>query len=346
MAWIKRNLYFVIIVVVGLGLTGYCGYLLSAALSQNATAMASFSDATNNLIQLQNSKPFPSPENIKASEADADRVKAFKGEFLKAFSGFPTPPKLDDRQFHDYLNKTIFQFGAAATNAGVSMNAGYSFGFALQLQPYNFPAECIGPWMQELEEMNAILHILYSAKINYLEHLHRPLVADTDTSEDSFQFKTSTNANGVVTPYKLEFRAFSGEIANVLAGFAASSNCFIVKAPLIEKSMAQLPDVPQPAPPPVEPLRTFRQTRPFNPDEPFAGRSRGDPSDRSRMQRMAPPPQQVQVSPTPAAPTVPVTILRERPIFVTLYIDVVKLKALETNSPSNAPRARTGTVVR
>jgi len=339
MAWIKRNLYFVIIVVVGLGLTGYCGYMLSAALSQNATAMASFNEATNSLIQLQNSKPFPSPENIKAMEVDGDRVRTFKGEFLKAFSGFPTPPKLNDHQFKDYLEKTISQFGAAATNAGVNMNPGYAFGFALQLPQYNFPAECIAPWMQELQEMSAILHILYGAKINYLEHLHRPLVADSDTSEDSFQFKTSTNANGVVTPYKLEFRAFSGEIANVLAGFAASSNCFIVKAPIIEKSMAQLPDVPQPAPPPVVAPLPFARPRPTNPDDPFGGKSRGDPSD--RRQRMAPPPQQVQASPTPAAPTAPVTILREKPFFVTLYIEVVKLKALETNSPASAPRART-----
>jgi len=342
MPWIKRNLYFVITVAVGLGLTGYCAYLLSSAVSENAAAMATFNETTNNLIQLRNKKPFPSKENIQAAEEDAERVKAFKGEFLKAFSGFPTPPKMDDHLFNDYLKKTIAQFGADATNAGVNMNAGYAFGFSQELGQLKYPADCIAPWMQELQEITAILHILYNAKINYLEHIKRPLVAQDDTSEDSIQLSTVTNQNGVVTPYRLEFRAFSSEIANVLAGIAGSSNCFIVKAPIVEKSTVPLPDLPQ-APPPaqVAPPTMYRRPPP-GVGEGFE-RSR-DPSDRraSRVPRPMPQPEQVAV--TPAAPTAPVTILRERPLFVTLYIEVVKLKSLETNSAAGAPKSRTTAV--
>jgi len=339
MPWIKRNLYFVITVVVGLGLTGYCGYLLSAALSENATAMATFNETTNSLISLRNKRPYPSAENIHAAEEDAARVQAFRAEFLKAFSGFPTPPKMDDHQFNDYLKKTIVQFGAEATNAGVNMTAGYTFGFTRQLAQLKYPAECIAPWMQELQEINALLHILYNAKINYLEHIRRPLVATTDESEDSIQLSTVTNQNGVVTPYRLEFRAFSSEIASVLAGIAGSSNCFIVKAPIVEKSTVPLPDLPQVAPPPPPPpQRYFRP--PQNLGESFERPH--DPSDR-RATRMAPPIQQAApVSVTPTGPTAPVTILREKPLFVTLYVEVVKLKALETNSAASAPRARTG----
>ena len=340
MAWIKRNLYFVITVVVGLGLTGYCVYLLLAAVSDNAAAKTTFDEATNNLIQLQNSRPFPSPENIHAAEADAERVKSFKGEFLKAFYGFPTPPKMDDHLFKDYLQKTINKFGAEATNAGVNMNAGYAFGFGQQQGKYIYPAECINPWMQELEEMEVILHVLYSAKINFLEHIKRPLVSPNDQSDDYIQLSTVTNANGVVTPYRLEFRAFSSEIANVLAGFAASSNCIIVKAPLVEKSTVQLPDLPPPpTPQPVAPPVFMRpRLTEFPSDQPPTGRGMRGERPIFRPQPVQP----TQVVPVPTGPTPPVTILREKPLFVTLYVEVVKLKALETNSAASAPRARTG----
>jgi hypothetical protein len=343
MAWFKRNLFFVITVVVGLGLSGYCGYLLFAALGDNAKAVETYNGETNQLQQLRDKKPYPSKENIQAAEDDADRVRVLKGEFLKIFSGFPTPPKLDDRQFKEYLQKTIYQFGAEATNAGVNLNPGYAFGFSGQMDKLSYPAECIQPWMQELEEIKPILHILYSAKINFLEKIKRPQVSLNDISgaDDFAPFSTVTNQNGVVTPYRLEFRAFSAEIADVLAGIAASSNCFIVKAPFITKSTVPLPDANQYQPAPVAPPREYYRTpvrpRPEYTPDPFG------PPGRTGGERFRPPPQ-MQRAPEaapPPAPSLPVTILREKPLFVTLYVDVVKLKALETNSTPTTPKTRT-----
>src|ERR1700733_11783705 len=103
MPWIKRNLYFVITVVVGLGLAGYCGYLLFAVMSDNAKASDDYAAAQSSLKQLLDSKPFPDTGNIQAAEADAVRVQQFLDEFRKPFSGFPTPPKVDNRQFNSYL---------------------------------------------------------------------------------------------------------------------------------------------------------------------------------------------------------------------------------------------------
>jgi hypothetical protein len=341
MAWIKRNLFFVITVVVGLGLSGYCGYLLFAALGDNAKAVEAYSGATNQLQQLRDKKPYPSKENIQAAEADADRVRAFKGEFLKLFSGFPTPPKLDDRQFTEYLKKTIYQFGAEATNAGVNLNPGYAFGFSGQMDKLSYPAECIQPWMQELEEIKPILHILCNAKINFLDKIKRPQVSPNDTSgaDDYTPFSTVTNQNGVVTPYRLEFRAFSAEIADVLAGIAASSNCFIVKAPFITKSTVPLPDVNQYQPPTVAPPREYYRprVRPRTEYTPDSSESPGRPGGENRF-RPRPQMERVPEAEPPPAPSLPVTILREKPLFVTLYIEVVKLKALETNSTPTTPK--------
>ncbi len=94
MAWIKRNLYFTITVIVALGVTGYCGYLLYAALSANAAASEQYAQAKSGLDELQKKSPYPSPENIKAAGEDAARVRTFLAEFQKPFSPFPTPPKI------------------------------------------------------------------------------------------------------------------------------------------------------------------------------------------------------------------------------------------------------------
>jgi hypothetical protein len=347
MAWIKRNLFFVITVGVGLGLTLYCGYMLYSAMGENTTERDGYLGATNNLYRLQNGKPFPSKENIQVAEADASRVKTFLSDFRKAFSGFPPPPRVDDRQFKEYLQKAIFQFGADATNAGVTLNPGYTFSFSQQMNPLNYPPECIAPWMQQLEEMKAILHILYNAKINYLEHIKRTLVSANDTSDDYIPMNNLvTNQIAVVTPYRVEFRAFSAEIADVLTDFAASSNCFIVKAPFIVRSTAPLPDVPLPQAPTPTPERMYRQPPPRQPQTTFDGSEPGGFGGERRGGFRSPrPPSAYQPGPVaqaPAAPAAPVVVLREKPIFVTLYIEVVKLKAPETNAPAAAaaPKSR------
>jgi hypothetical protein len=342
MAWIKRNLFFVISIVAGLGVAGYCGYLLFAAVSANVAAKAAFLEATNTLYGLQNAKPFPSPANIQAAREDAARALVLKEEFRKAFAGFPTPPKVDNRQFNECLKSNIFRFGADATNAGVSLNPNYTFGFSQQMDNLEYPSECIAPWMQELEEMKAVLDILYKAKINFLEHIKRPLVSPNDASDDYIQLITKTNANGVTTPYRVEFRAFSTEIANVLSAIASSSNCFIVEAPFVVKSTVPLPELPQAQPPPQSAPQFYRPPPPRefqNPLEPFGGENRGRDRRDYYRPRPYPPPQNPALT-APAAPAAPETILTEKPLFVTLYIDVVKLKALETNA-TPTPKLRT-----
>jgi len=197
MAWVKRNLYFVIAVAVGLALTGYCGYLLYSATNATAEASGQYATAQSGLEDLRKKVPYPSKENIEAAEKDAVRVKAFLGEFRKPFSSFPAPPKVDDRQFKDYLQNCVNRFGAEATNAGVGLYPNYAFAFSQQIDKLTFPSECIPPWMQELEEIKALLHILYKAKINFLEEIQRPAANADDYGGDIIRFPTNAQPWGV-----------------------------------------------------------------------------------------------------------------------------------------------------
>jgi hypothetical protein len=342
MAWIKRNLYFVITIVVGMGVTGYCGYLAYAALGDNATASEAYATAASSLDQLQKKVPYPSKENIAVAEADAARVKAFQVEFRKPFSGFPTPPKLDDREFNAYLHKCVSQFGLDATNAGVGLPPNYAFTFSQQMDIFAYPNGCIPPWMQELEEIKAILHIIYKAKINYLDQIRRPPVyVDEAANGNDILFPTNIQPWGVVSPYYIQFRAFSSEIANVLSGIASSSNCFIVKAIFVKPSMFT-PDFvdtqPEAAPVLMQNRLNPATSRQFDQGfGPQGGRGRGERElgMERRQQQMRPAPETA----APPGPSAPVVILREKPLSVTIYLDVVKLKS--PDAPAPAAKART-----
>jgi len=327
MAWIKRNLFFVIGVAVGLLLTGYCGYLLYSSVNANAGVSEDYTSKLSNLQAMQQKSPFPSTENIEAAKADQTHIRMFLANFRKRFEPFPAPPSEDERGFETYLKDSLIQFRAEATNAGVQLPPDYAFSFSGLIGRLNYPVGNIAPWMQQLEEIGAILNILYEAKINYLAGLQRaPVSPDDNAAGDCLTVTTVTNQWGIVSPYKITFRGFSAEIAAVLEGFARSSNCFIIKAidvapdTSVQQSTPQQPVPPQAATSYIFPPRYASPG--FSPLERERGASRYRP---------APPP--VAAAPVPgaaaAASSASLIVLSERPLLVTLFVDVVKLKASE-----------------
>jgi hypothetical protein len=350
MAWIKRNLYFVIAIVVGLGATGYCAWLLYSALGENVAASAAYEGTRQKLKDFETKTPSPDADNIAKARTDKAKVADFLREFRKCFSNFPKPPEVDARGFKEYLQKCITQFTLDATNAGVALptdQTAYEFSFQALMNKMNLSADEIGAWMQQLEEIKAILNILYTAKINKLTGLRRPMVGSDDGGTDDYIPQTIvTNQWGVVTPYKVDFRSFSADLAAVLAGFAHSSNCFIVKGVYVVPDKEQLPQAAQPQPEPTAPPPNYRRLPPPNynnpyPNNPFLQRGGGGRGGYGgyppvRPQQPFYPAQPAPVAETPAAPAGPTTILTETPLFVTIYVDVVKLKASEPPPPAAA----------
>ncbi|HUD45796.1 MAG TPA: Amuc_1100 family pilus-like protein [Candidatus Baltobacteraceae bacterium] len=321
MAWVKRNLTFVIIIAVGLIATGYCGYLLYQVVGANAAVSGDYSSTLQQLQSAQAATPPATKENIDAAKADQQRVQQFLVDFRKSFAPFPTAPKVDDRGFVEHLQLILRQFSLDATNSGVQLPPDYAFGFAQEKQKVSFSPECIGPWMQQLEEIRLILRILYTAKINYLTQIQRvPVCADDFSSGDDVLNTTSvSNQWGVVSPYKVTFRGFSTEVASVLAGFAGSTNCFLVKYLYVTPSREPLPQIIEVQ---QQPQMTYMPQPEYNPY------SEGEGIRHGRGFRDRPQPRQPGevLLAAPAAPTPPETILRETPLYVTIVVDAVNLK--------------------
>ncbi len=333
MVWIKRNLFFVISAAVGLFVTGYCAWLLCNSLKENAGVSEEYRTTHDAEEAIRQKSPYPSKENIQAAKADQERVRLFLADFRKSFALFPAPPVKDEKGFKTYLEDTLIRFRGEATNAGVLLPPDYSFAFSGLIGRLTYPAASIGPWMQELEEIDAILDILCRAKINYLGGLQRvPVSTDDSGTGDLLAAAAVTNQWGIVTPYKITFRGFSAEIAAVMEGFARSSNCFIIQAIVVGPDTSVQPLVVQPAP--QQPAAGYAP-RPQSPNppqnaNPGLNRFRGRPD--FPWSRPAPAP--VAAAPVAAAPVAAaspsvVTILSENPLLVTVSINVVKLKASE-----------------
>jgi hypothetical protein len=338
MAWVKRNLIFVIIVAVGLIATGYCGYLLSAALSGNASVSGEYTDTEQKLDGLQKSTPPASPENIEAAKADQERVRTFLTDFRKSFAAFPTAPNVDERGFVEHLQLTLRRFAAEATNAGVELAPDCYFSFSDERQKMSFSPDCIPTWMQELEDINVILRILFESKINYFESIQRvPACMDDINGNDVLQASLGSNTWGVVMPYKVTFRAFSTELASVLGAFADSSNCFIVKYVNVTPSKAPLPQVTEPT---SQPQQRYTQMPEYN--NPYAMDDGG--GGRRSYRRPMPRQQETLVINTPAAPARPETMLQETPLYITIVVDAVNLK--QEANPNDAANAKSAVRVK
>jgi len=318
MAWIKRNLFFVISLVVGVCLIGAAGYFVYATFSANSDARDQYTGALNDYTQLQQKKPYPSPENIQLAKEDSVRVAALVTNLGKVFVNFPPAAAVaEPRQFINYLNTNLVELRAGASNANVALpSPEYDFTFADAVGVVSFNPASFRPWMEQVEEIRAILEVLYSARVNSLDILQRtPVAGEATGTTDFLDVPGISNQVEVVSPYRIAFRGFSDEIAKVLKGFAESRHCFLIKDLRVESSrgVAQGAGFGQPAPMQQE------QVNPFGPGAGrFPGRQNQGPGPRPNM------PGGPGTAVAPAA-TGPVTILKPMPLFVTMRVDVVKL---------------------
>ena len=69
MAWIKRNLFFVISVFVGLLLTGYCAFLLFNSLKENAAVSEEYKSTYDSLDAMLKQSPFPDTEQHSGGQS-------------------------------------------------------------------------------------------------------------------------------------------------------------------------------------------------------------------------------------------------------------------------------------
>ena len=334
MAWIKRNLFFVIGGMLALGLLGAAGFYNYRGWSHNSAAFDKLNEIYGTLRNLTGQKPSPGNDkvdNIKAAKEQERQIRDWIRQAADYFQPIAPIPNtgnnaVSSEAFAAALRRTIDQLQHEADAASVTLPPKYNFSFEAQRSLVKFSGS-LGALAAQFGEVKTISEILFAARVNSLDGIQRVRVSDDDATgpqADYFDGHSVTNNLAVLTPYQITFRSFSPEVGEVLAGFASSPHGFIVKSINVQPAGAAAVTAPETAalmpavPMLAEPM----------PAEPMLAQPYLPPGLRARP---AIPPTAPPAAPPPTLPTrVPgrgglQTVLNEQLLRVTLVVEVVKL---------------------
>jgi hypothetical protein len=318
MAWIKRNLYFLIGSLVALGLMGVGGYLLYTQISAENEVTDAIEKAYHDLNELNMQNPHPGNDKIDNIQAAKDQQIALRTYIDKSRSYFqrttPIPDTSTNRvtnaDFAKQLRNTVVELQRNAKQQSVPLPNDYYFTFEAQKKLTVFDPASLDKLAVQLGEIKVLCDILFDARVNSLDNIQREIVSTNDNNPPDYLLqKTISLPLADLAPYRVTFRCFSTELALVLGNLAASPYGLTVKTinvePATQGSLAE--DTSAGA----MPGRTFEPQVPG----PFGRR----------------PPAFGPNGVIPAAPVAPAshgtaTFLNEKPLRVTVLIEVARLK--------------------
>ena len=340
MDWIKRNLYFVIGSVVALLLLGAAGWYFYSTWQSNGEILGKLHEQYTKLGDLNRMIPHPGrppqSDNIKVAKEQQQQLREFREQARTTFQRLPSIPegaKVAGEEFISSLRHTIDHLQKTATNSSIALPPDYSFSFAAQRNQMNFKPGSLEPLAAQLGEVKAICDVLFQAKVNTLEYIHRERIAPEDSSgaTDYLNQKSITNELAVLTPYEVKFKCFTPELASALSGFASSPNGLLVKTINVELAPAAelVPEMAQAATI-VQPI--IQQPIPEQPTKRMAEEQfRRRYGLEGRRGASIPPPIAQPAAPQPMPAAAPAargglqTVLDERQLAVTLMLNVVKM---------------------
>jgi len=273
MAWIKRNLVFVILGILAVGLLGASGLYIYQGWSHNTAKFNELNDIYSTLKDLAGKKPSPGNAKVNNIETAKEQERELRDWIRQAGNYFqPIPPipnmgtnAVSSEAFAAALRRMIDQLQLEADTASVALPPQYAFSFEAQRKLVRFGSG-LDLLAAQLGEVKTLAEILYAARVNSLDGIQRVRVADDDASgpqTDYLESHSVTNNLAIMTPYQITFRSFSPEIAQVLGNFASSPSGFIVKSINVQAAgsvAAGSPDAMAP-PPPSSPAPTMVPAR-------------------------------------------------------------------------------------
>lgn len=338
MDWIKKNVGFVVgLGVAVLSLGGAVFYLLQSGTAREE-AKAALEQKNQELDGLVKREVYPNKANIDAAKKEQETVAKFISEARTRFGPLDELKSMDNGTFKSLLESTIGQLEREASQAGVKLPSDkYAFTFAEQRKQLQLAANSLPAFSRELSDIEDICGILFGAKIHSLLGLKRYGVGTNEgfANPDVIAGKkpgTNDLVGASIYGYEATFQCFSGELGDVIEGFVKSPSCYVVKTLNVEPGTAATadPSIANAAPTPLgggmggmDPALAARYG--------LAGRSRYGPSQ----------PQAPVAQPT-TAPKANEPALEEKPLKVTLGLEVIKLAPpVQEGARKPAPKTET-----
>jgi len=330
MAWIKRNIPFVIGLVAALALVGAGVFYLLSQMERANTATADLESSNQKLDEMVNHDPFPEPKNIAAAKAEQVRLQQFQAQALAMFQTNQVPKDLDSERFQVLLLGTLTELERAAADSGTKLPAtDYSFTFAPQKGNTQIPVGRLGELAAQIADVRAISKNLFKAKVHSLSYLKRAGTSTNDYGNADILTGKKTHTDpatgAVLRQYEVQFQSFSGEVGSVLSAFANAPETIVVRALNIQRGNL---------------ITEAAATATVAPVQMFAGGSRMDPALAARYGLGRPAAPQTVAAPTTSPLRAGEPVVDEKPIQVTLALDIIKLAAPGSPAASPAPAAR------
>jgi hypothetical protein len=256
MAWIKRNLFFVIGGLVALGLLGTGGYYNYTGWSRNAAELDKLNEIYSTLKDLNNPQSSPGNDKINKIQQAKDQNRQLRDwlnksrDYFQSIAPIPAFSRNDpitSEGFAAALHRTIAGLQREASTANVGLPPDYDFSFKAQNSLLQFSPNSLSGLAQQLGEVKCLSEILFTAGVNELDGIQRVRISDDDTGGPQSDYLSDVPINNnlaLITPYAITFSSFGPEISHVLARIAASPHGFVVKsiniqpAPVVDATAA------------------------------------------------------------------------------------------------------------
>ena len=324
MAWIKRNLFFVIGSFIALVLMGVGGYWLYTQIALESQVADQIAAQYAELTRLNNLNPNPGDtktiDNVKATKEEEAQLRAYINKMTPFFQRITPIPdagtnKVSNSEFAAELRNTVALLRKSASQQSVLLPEDYYFTFEAQRKTMIFDPASLDKMAVELGDIKGICEIFFNAKVNSLDAIRRESVSVNDNNPpDYLPQKTTVTPLADLVPYEVTFRCFSTELGTVMSSLANSPYGFIVKTINVEPTNAGGTEEGGNSPTAMQPVQPVPQSPMMSPG--FRGRG-FDP-------RMMTP--QPAVAPAPAPTRASQVFLNEKPFRVTMLINIVKIK--------------------
>jgi hypothetical protein len=325
MLWLKRNLLLVITGVVSLALLGVAIASLLIEFNDHDSYDVSIKQLEDGINTLKGYDPTPNEANITILKDNAMVLKKFMADAEGLFVNVSNRA-LESGTFKILIDNTIAELTREATNNGITLPPRYRFTFGeIQSQAVVRPATIIDPLAVHLDEVRTLAGVLFQSRISSLQSLQRVQVKGEPPSSGP-EFITdrnvTTNSYGVVVPYTVSFRSFSPELAGVLNRLAHTRTFMVVRKVEVQGTESSGATTPIPKMD-GEGMPMAGKMPEGGPGGAGAGLGTTQPGGGARP--VAPPPAGAKKAVAPTGPrSVFVKLLEEKPLLVTLHVDVIR----------------------
>ena len=239
MSWIKRNLLFLVGLAVAITLLGVGTVYVLGSMQDAESVNSELETLNQKLDELVKRDPYPSTPNIEKTKLEQKRVQDFKLKAKTRFGSEIRTEGLDNASFKALLEGAISRLEREADRSGVKLPEKYDFTFTDQRKRLQLVPKSLSPLATQLEDLGDICHILFSGKIHSLISLKRTAVGTDETagSVGILNKKVTSNfsAGTISYPYELSFQCFSAELGDVMGGFLNAPQNYAIKTINVER---------------------------------------------------------------------------------------------------------------